>query len=88
MSVSADMEIASTLNIIGMRVEEALPFVTKFLDNAHSSGLHSVDIIHGVGTGRLAKAVEENLKRHPLVKSFHHAEPSRGGGGVTVVELK
>lgn len=88
MSVSADMEIAATLNIIGMRVEEALPFVTKFLDNAHSSGLHSVDIIHGVGTGRLAKAVEENLKRHPLVKSFHHAEPSRGGGGVTVVELK
>ena len=87
-SVSADMEIASTLNIIGMRVEEALPFVTKFLDNAHSSGLQSVDIIHGVGTGRLSKAVEENLKGHPLVKSFHHAEPSRGGGGVTVVELK
>lgn len=88
MSVSADMELASTLNIIGMRVEEALPFVTKFLDNAHSSGLHSVDIIHGVGTGALARAVEENLKGHPLVKSFHHAEPARGGGGVTVVELK
>jgi DNA mismatch repair protein MutS2 len=88
MSLSADMDIASTLNIIGMRVEEALPVVTKFLDNAHSSGLHSVDIIHGVGTGALSRAVEDNLKRHPLVKSFHHADPSRGGGGVTVVELK
>jgi len=88
MSLSADMEIASTLNIIGMRVDEALPFVTRFLDNAHSSGLASVEIIHGVGTGALSKAVEENLRRHPLVKSFRHAEPSRGGGGVTVVELE
>ncbi len=88
MSLAADMEIASTLNIIGMRVDEALPFVTRFLDNAHASGLASVDIIHGVGTGALSRAVEETLRSHPLVKSFHHAEPSKGGGGVTVVELK
>lgn len=87
-AASADMEIASSLNIIGMRVEEALPIVTKFLDNAHASGLNSVDIIHGVGTGALARAVEDTLKAHPLVKSFRHAEPQRGGGGVTIAELK
>jgi len=71
-----------------MRVDEAMPFVVRFLDNAHSSGLTSVDIIHGVGTGALAKAVEESLRKNPLVKSFQHASAAHGGGGVTVVELK
>ena len=88
MSVSADMDIASTLNIIGMRVDEAMPYVVRFLDNAHSSGLASVDIIHGVGTGALSKAVEESLRKNPLVRSFQHASAAQGGGGVTVVELK
>ncbi|MCC6502714.1 MAG: Smr/MutS family protein, partial [Deltaproteobacteria bacterium] len=87
-SLSADMDIASTLNIIGMRVDEAMPFVTRFLDNAHSSGLASVEIVHGVGTGALSRAIEEFLKGNPIVRSFHHAGQARGGAGVTVVELK
>jgi DNA mismatch repair protein MutS2 len=82
------MDIASTLNIIGMRVDEAMPFVTRFLDNAHSSGLASVEIVHGVGTGALSRAIEEFLKGNPIVRSFHHAGQARGGAGVTVVELK
>lgn len=88
MAQSADMEVSSALNIIGMRVDEAMPLVTRFIDNAHASGLASVEIIHGVGTGALSRAVEENLRRHPLVKSFRHAAPSSGGGGVTVAELR
>jgi dsDNA-specific endonuclease/ATPase MutS2 len=42
-----------------------------------------VDIIHGVGTGRLKRALWDHLKHHTLVKDLHaDANP-----GVTVVEL-
>jgi len=85
--VIADMELATALKIIGMRVDEALPLVTRFIDNAHVSGIGSVEVIHGIGTGALAKAVEEYLKKNPLVKRFHHGEPPRGAG-VTVIDLK
>jgi len=85
MSVNADMEIASALNIIGLRVDEAMPKVTRFIDNAHASGMGSVEIIHGVGTGALAKAVEEFLRGNPAVARFHKGER---GGGVTIVDLK
>ncbi|MBI5344407.1 MAG: endonuclease MutS2 [Deltaproteobacteria bacterium] len=87
-TIDADIRSETSVNIIGMRVEEALPVVAKFLDNAHASGLDKVEIIHGVGTGRLAKAVAEYLGESNLVKGFHHGEQSRGGGGVTIAELE
>lgn len=86
-NIDADMETSQSLNIIGMRAEEAIPLVTKFIDNAHANGLGTVEVIHGVGTGRLAKVVEEYLKASKVVKKFYHGDPARGGGGVTIVEL-
>lgn len=87
-TISADMEVASSINVIGQRAEAALEAVVKFLDNAHANGLQSVEIIHGVGTGRLSKAIEEHLKGNDLVKGFYHGDQARGGAGVTIVELK
>ncbi len=87
-TISADMEVASSINVIGQRAEAALEAVVKFLDNAHASGLQRVEIIHGVGTGRLSKAIEEHLKGNDLVKGFYHGDQARGGAGVTIVELK
>ncbi|MBI5562566.1 MAG: endonuclease MutS2 [Deltaproteobacteria bacterium] len=78
----------STLNIIGKRAEPALAELQKFMDNAHASGMKTVEIIHGVGTGALSKAVAEFLRGTPYVERFHHGDPDRGGAGVTVVELK
>ena len=77
-----------SVNLIGMRVIEAVNVLRKFLDNAHSAGLEKVIIIHGVGTGRLAKGVWEFLDGLEYVGRFYHAEPERGGGGATVVELE
>ncbi|MFQ5735936.1 MAG: endonuclease MutS2 [Thermodesulfobacteriota bacterium] len=82
-----DMEASATINIIGMRADEAIPLVTRFIDNAFAAGLPSVEIIHGVGTGRLSAAVAGYLGKNPQVKGFHHGEASHGGAGVTVVEL-
>ena len=45
-------------------------------------------MIHGYGTGQLKRALAGFLQQHPLVASFGAAPPEKGGGGVTVVELK
>lgn len=84
----ADLDAAATLKLIGMRVEPALEALQRFMDNAHASGLNRVEIIHGLGTGAMAKAVSEYLRACPLVERFYHGPPETGGAGVTVAELK
>lgn len=72
------------LNLVGLRVDEALPLVDRLLDQALLHGQERVDIIHGLGTGRLKAAVREHLKQHVAVKAIHgDVNP-----GVTVVDLK
>ncbi|MGC1528655.1 MAG: Smr/MutS family protein, partial [Phormidesmis sp.] len=44
-------------------------------------------IIHGHGTGKLRRGVQEYLKLHPQVKSFEAAEQIDGGKGVTVAKI-
>ncbi|MBI5848042.1 MAG: endonuclease MutS2 [Nitrospirae bacterium] len=77
----------SRINLVGTRVDEALSRLEPFLNHAALAGFREVTIIHGYGTGILAKAVREHVTRHPLVKQFRHGEPSEGAGGVTVVTL-
>jgi len=81
-------EIASSrINLVGSRVDEALSKLEPFLNHASLAGLSEVTIIHGFGTGILARAVREHLTGHPLVKHFRSGEQSEGGAGVTVVTL-
>lgn len=74
------------VNVIGLRVDEALPIVDKALNEAVLGGLPSLSIIHGRGTGRLKKAIREYLATHVLVKGFRSGEAQTGGEAVTVVE--
>jgi DNA mismatch repair protein MutS2 len=87
-SESAGPAVPAEINIVGLRVDEALPRVDKLLDEAALSDRRELRVVHGFGTGRLRKAVEGLLNGHPHVSKFHPADPSHGGGGVTVVELK
>lgn len=86
-NIDADIEPSASINVIGMRVEEAVTLITKFIDNAHASGLGRVEIIHGIGTGRLARGIEEYLGSNPIVAGFHHGDQGRGGAGVTLVDV-
>ncbi len=72
------------LNLRGQRVEDALPVLEKYLDDAFLSGLPFVRIIHGKGTGTLRQAVREQLRHHPLVKSYREGSEEEGGTGVTI----
>ena len=76
------------LDIRGFMTDEADLQVERFLDSAVLGKLNIVTIIHGKGTGALRKAVHQQLKRHPSVKSFRLGRYGEGEDGVTVVELK
>ncbi len=81
-------EPRSQLNVIGLTVEDALPKVDKFIDQALLHGLEKIHILHGVGSGRLRKAIGQYLNGHRAVKNFSPGETMRGGRGITIVELK
>ncbi|NBX76694.1 MAG: hypothetical protein EBQ92_09075 [Proteobacteria bacterium] len=70
------------LDLHGLRVEEALPKVAHFMDQAILNDKDSVRILHGLGTGKLLEAVHKFLKATPTVKHF---ELDQSNPGVTVV---
>jgi len=80
-------EVATQLDMRGWRVEHALEELDTYLNDAVMSGMSSVRIVHGKGTGALRAAIREQLAHHPLVKSFTSAPPREGGDGVTIVQL-
>jgi DNA mismatch repair protein MutS2 len=79
--------VASSLDLRGARVEEALESLARYLDDASLAGLGSVTIIHGLGTGALRDAVRAEASASPLVKSVRPGERGEGGDGATIVAL-
>ena len=75
------------LDLRGQRVEEILPRLDKYLDDAFLAGMPFVRIVHGKGTGALRQAVRQQLHDHPLVKSHRPGERGEGGSGVTIAYL-
>ncbi len=84
----SDEGLSPTINVIGMTVAEALPLVDRAIDHALMRGLDSIEIIHGLGTGRLKEAIRSHLKDEGWVKSFAPDDHSRGGAGVTRVSIQ
>ena len=81
------INISSTLDIRGYRVEDALDNLEFYLDKASLANLHEVQIIHGHGTGALKTAVRDYLATSPYVAKFRPGEDAEGGDGVSVVDL-
>jgi DNA mismatch repair protein MutS2 len=75
------------IEVRGQTIDEALPALDKYLDDAYRAGLGTVRIVHGRGTGVLRKAVRDMLARHPLVRGVETPPPQEGGEGVTVAVL-
>ena len=80
--------VKSEIDIRGKNFEDAKDIVDKYLDDAYLSGLKSVRIIHGKGTGVLRQKLREHFRNVKLIKSYKDAEYNEGGDGVTVVILK
>jgi len=75
----------NTIDLRGMRVDEALFVMNESLDRMMRSNISSAVIIHGHGTGALKEAVRTQLKHSPYVSGFRRGEQSEGGDGVSVV---
>ena len=75
------------INVMGMTVDEAIPVIDKFLDDACLTHMEKVTIIHGKGTGALRNGIHQFLKKQKHVKSFRAGEYGEGEYGVTIVEL-
>lgn len=78
----------NTVDIRGMRVDEALSVLEKRLDEVYrqEAGTTLV-VIHGMGTSALRKAVRESLESSPYGVSFRAGTREEGGEGVTIVTL-
>ena len=74
-------------NVIGMRYEEAMSVVDKFIDDAVVSGYPSIRIVHGMGTGALRNGVHQLLRKNKVVISFRDGGPQEGGLGATIVKF-
>lgn len=86
--MSKSANIHPELNLIGKTVDEAIPELDKYLDDAYLAHLPQVTIIHGRGTGALRNAVHTHLKKTKYVKSFRIGGFGEGDHGVTIVEFK
>jgi DNA mismatch repair protein MutS2 len=80
--------IGPEIHLIGRTADEAREALEKYLDDAFLAGLPTVRIIHGKGTGRLRRAVQELLAQHPLVEEHRTGALHEGGEGATVAQLR
>jgi DNA mismatch repair protein MutS2 len=87
-SLTSQTEVPHELHLRGLRVDEALEKVDKYLDSAYLAGLPNVNLIHGKGTGALRDALRQYLAQHPFVGSYRTGGYYEGGTGVTVVTFK
>ena len=75
------------LDLRGVRVDDGLDKLERYLNQAYRARLPFVRIIHGRGTGAMRNAVRDVLAAHPLVGTSRTGEGNEGGDGVTIVKL-
>jgi DNA mismatch repair protein MutS2 len=75
------------VDLRGMDTIEAVCVMERYLDEAMRSGLKSVRIIHGKGTGAVRAAVHQALKKNKFVKKFRLGQYGEGEDGVTIAEF-
>ena len=80
-------QVKTELNVMGKKVDETLPLVTKFVDAALAAGLREVRILHGKGTGALRTSIRQFLRSYPEIVSMEDAPIQLGGAGWTVVRF-
>jgi DNA mismatch repair protein MutS2 len=86
--IDTDVSDEEELNILGLRTDEGVEKVEKFLDSAYGGGRTTIRIIHGSGTGALRAALHEYLTRSPYIDDYRLGGQHEGGDGATVITLK
>ncbi len=66
------------IDLHGMRVEDAMRQIEKTLDRALMDGVARVEVVHGIGAGKIRAALHQYLKELPTVASFRLDEQNAG----------
>jgi DNA mismatch repair protein MutS2 len=78
----------NTLNLKGMRIDDALGLMETFIDRLYTTDSRIGYVLHGHGTGALRDAVRKHLKSAmPHVRDSGPADEGEGGDAVTVFYL-
>lgn len=77
-----------SLDLRGMRADEAVSEVQRYIDEAMLLSVKEVKILHGKGNGILRDVIRDQLRLIPEVKRFTDEKLEMGGSGITVVSLK
>lgn len=83
-----DKNLTGEIDIRGFASDEGVMEVDRYIDSAILSGIETITIIHGKGTGVLRNAVHSHLRRHKNVDGFRVGTFGEGENGVTIVTLK
>jgi DNA mismatch repair protein MutS2 len=75
------------LDVRGMRGDEAIERVAKYIDEALATGHREIKILHGTGTGALKTMIRNYLHVQPIVASYRDEKTDLGGAGITIVTL-
>jgi len=86
-AIERSLSFTQQLDVRGMRAEEAVISVDKFIDDALVLGYNEVSILHGRGDGILRKVLREYLRQYNYVKALKNEHEERGGDGLTLVSL-
>ena len=78
---------ALEIDVRGQRAQEVEPQLERYINDGYMSGLETLRVIHGHGTGALRRAIRAQLESHPLVAGVAAAGKDQGGEGVTIVTL-
>ncbi|MBR0064318.1 MAG: Smr/MutS family protein [Paludibacteraceae bacterium] len=84
-----------TLDIRGLRIDEATERLIAYMDDALMVGAGEVTILHGTGTGALKQLTRDYLaslnhlrrKRGQVPLEYGDGDVNHGGAGLTVVQL-
>ena len=86
--MSKSSTVSMEINLLGKTVDEAIPELDKYLDDAYIAHLPQVRVVHGKGTGALRAGIHRHLKKLKYVKEFHLGGFGEGDAGVTIVVFK
>ena len=74
----------SSIDLHGLTVDDARNRVAGYISRAILAGLGRVEIIHGLGTGRVKAAITKDLRSLSVVRAV---KPHPSNPGVTIVFL-
>jgi DNA mismatch repair protein MutS2 len=83
-SATHEPAVVRSIDLHGMAVEEARTAVADFLSRAVMEGADTLEIVHGIGTGRVRDAIRRELES---IGAVRRVRPHPTNPGITIVHL-